>query len=84
MNQDNIFGLDIPMQDLMVMHEADRIQKISNDKRCTFLSEGSPAWDRVIELTVGAEFHDRIEVFLIMKESIVLNNVGMFQKCLYF
>jgi len=77
MHKYNILRLNVSMKYSMAVHNIDCFQQISNNKWCTLLGESLSSSDKIIELPIAAELHDCIETFLITKETIVMNDVGM-------
>lgn len=72
------------MEHFFGMHVLDYFQHTSCDIWWGFLGEKSLVWNFVIELAIATEFHEKIEVLLIVKKSVQFDNPWMVQVKLNF
>jgi hypothetical protein len=77
MNKNDIFWFDVPMEDLVLVHETDCIEQISDHKRSSFFRKKRAVRDDVVKLTIGSELENDIEMSLVTKTSINFDYVRM-------
>ncbi len=66
------------------MHTFYSFQKILGDKRSGFLGQIFVLSDNVVQLSVTAQLQKCVEIGLIMKEAIDIDDVGVVKECLDF
>ncbi len=84
MDEDDVLGLDVPVEYLVPVHEADGVEEVADDEGGALLGEGLAGGDDVVELSVGAEFEDGVEVVLVAEEAEGLDDVGVVEEGLDF
>ncbi len=56
MNQHDILGLDIPVENLLVMNVTYRVQKVTRDEGSALLRKGLPILDYIVKLSTLSKF----------------------------
>lgn len=77
MDQNDVLRLDISMKYLRSMHQRHCIQQIADNERSTLLRQGLPSRNDIIELPIASQLKYSIEMLLIGKEAIGLDDIGM-------
>ncbi len=77
MNQDNVFGLDVPVKDFFFMNVTDGIQKVPDNEGSGFLGKSLSVLDDVVELAPFAELQNGVKVVLVVEEAVNPGDVGM-------
>ena len=80
MHKHYVFGLNVSVENLMPVHETDSVEEVADDEGGTFLGQGLAGGDDVVELSVGAEFEDGVEVVLVAEEAEGLDDVGVVEE----
>lgn len=70
------------MQNFVFVHKRDGIKQVPDDEGSAFLTETGSGWYDVVELSVAAEFENRIKAFLVSEESKGFYYVGVVQESL--
>ena len=66
----NIFRLDISMNNVTVMHELDGVTDLFDDLLHLFLLKSALIFQLAVDVPAKAEFQNEVEVIFIGKESI--------------
>jgi hypothetical protein len=82
MHEHDVFGLDVSMEYLVLVHESNRIQQVADDEGGGFFRESLSSGDDIEELSVAAELHDDVEVLLIAEAAVDLDDVGVVEEAL--
>ena len=76
---DYVLGLDIPMQDVQSVQIPQCLADLFHDVGSGVLTQPFLALDDMIELTVRPKLKQKVDIFLIVEETVKLGNVGMVQ-----
>lgn len=80
----NIFQFNVPVNYFMLVHVFDSLSDLSNHDGGGLLREGFLFGQEIIEVAVGGEFKQKIDVGLVAEEIIELDKVGMIEIGLEF
>ena len=81
MKQD-ILRLDIPMDDITIVHELNRVADLPRDASHSLLPETALLLEVVVNVPAAAELQHEVEVILICEEGVELYDIGMVQVAL--
>ena len=76
---DYVLGFDIPMQDVQSVQIPQCLADLFHDVGSGVLTQSFLALDDLIELTVRPKLEQKVDIFLIVEETVKLGNVGMVQ-----
>ena len=74
---DNVFSLNVPVNDVFFMQVVKGAADLSDNASDLWLLERSSLSHFLVEISRFAELHDKVNVFVSAKSTIKLDNVGM-------
>jgi hypothetical protein len=76
MNQ-YIFRFDIPVDDIVIMHELNCKTDLPDDTPHLLLCKPALLLEVIVDISAPAEFENQVEVVLVCEEGVELNDVGV-------
>lgn len=83
MDQNNIFWLDVAMQQSFAMHISYGLQQVLDNKCCSLFTVLDLTKHLLIKLSIGCQFHQNINVASVVKAAVQVNQIRMVKECLY-
>jgi hypothetical protein len=77
MDQNNVFRLDVPVEDFLLMNVTDGIQKIPDNERSGFLGKSLAIFDDIVKLASFPELQNGVKVILVVEEAVDPGDIGM-------
>lgn len=77
MYENNIFWLDIPMNDIILMQVFASLEQRLANERNSFLLKNFSFLEGIIQLSIRAKLHKKIDIKFITKDGVDLNYVGV-------
>jgi hypothetical protein len=81
--EDYVLWFDVAVQDLVLVHLLEGGEEVADDEGGGLFGEGLSLGDEVEELSVAAQFHDDVDVELVVEVAVDLDDVGVVQVALY-
>lgn len=81
MKQD-ILRLDIPVDDITIVHELNRVADLPRDTPHALLAETALFFEVVVDVPAAAELQHEVKVVLVCEEGVQLDDIGMVQVAL--
>lgn len=78
--EDDVLGLQVPVDDLALVHVVQRPADLLHDDLGHLLGELALLLEEGVELPRGAQFLHQVDVFLVREEGVELHHVGVVQK----
>ena len=77
MHQNYVLRLYVPVENLVFVHQTNRIKKVANDEGSCLLWQSCPARYNVIELPFRSQLKDDVDILFIWKKSVYFDDIGM-------
>lgn len=80
----NVFWFDIPMNNITIMHKLDSMANLPNYSSYNFLAKPPLFSQRSVYISSTTGFQNEVQMILVMKKGIKLDNVGVIEVTLDF
>jgi hypothetical protein len=75
-----VFGLDVPVDDVAVVHELDSVAHLLEDAADAVFGEAAVLLEGGVDVASAADLEDEVDVVFVGEEGVELHNVGVVQE----
>lgn len=83
MNKNDIFRLDVSVNNIMFVHVAEAFKDLSGENGNWVLVKLGSFLHQIIQLAITAKFHQQVNIIIVTEISVEFDKIRMVQKHLY-